>query len=96
MLQYICVYVRVCERERASVLQCVAVCCSVLQCVAVRCIVSHSPKSAVQPFYIANREASCLFKLIGPSDSSMEILFNLVATISRLLKITGLLCKRAL
>ena len=86
-----------CVAVCCSVLQCVAVCCSVLQCVAVCCSVLQC---------VANMRTTpiiCLI-LIGfgtgyPIEQNMirikrYAMPNMgVATISRLLKITGLVCR---
>jgi len=74
--------------SRAPV-QWAAVCCSVLQCVAVCC-------SVLQYVAVCNREQ--LLHSRAPVERAMlhsKVQYG-VATISRLLKITGLFCKRAL
>jgi len=81
-------YERVCSFcrvvECCSVLQCVAVCCSVLQCLSYERVCSS---------YERRSEMS--------RDNMMNILFRMlnsyrVALVSRIDKIIGLFCKRAL
>jgi len=67
-----------------SVLQFVALCLSVLQCVAVCCSVLQ----CVAVCWVSFVGRSCLF--------FTHVLYYGVATISRLLKIVSLCCKRAL
>jgi len=96
MLQRVagCCSVLQCVAVCCSVLQCAAVCCSVLQCVAVCCSKSHvqhclSPESAgVETQRQTQRQNVCLYLYFGS--------WYGVATISRLLKMIGLFCKRAL
>jgi len=89
----VCCSVLQCVAVGRSVLQCVAVCCSVLQCVAVCC--SVLPCVAV----------CCSVRMAGaftsdpPTQKEAHVCFLEcygVATISRLLRIIGLFCKRAL
>jgi len=82
----VCCSVLQCVAVCFSVLQCVAVCCSVLQCVAVCCSVS-------QCVAVCCSVLQCI--AVIHIWSLFCILTYGVATISRLLKIIGLFCKRA-
>jgi len=89
------------------VLQCVAVCCSVLQCVAVYCIVLQCAAVDCSAFQCAAVCCSVL-QCVAVCCSVLQCVavrcsannegshYYGVATISRLLKIIGLFCKRAL
>jgi len=79
-----------CVAVCCSVLQCVAVCCSVLQCVVVRLQCVAVCRSAIA-------ECCNASVLVSPSSRSALTLLSGethgVATISRLLKITGFFCR---
>ena len=74
-----------CVAVCCSTLQCVAVCCSVLQCIAVCC-------SVLQCVAVCCSERDSLFREYLPL---VHMCYG-VAMISRLHKIIGLICKRAL
>ena len=76
----VCCGVLQCVAVCCSVLQCVAACCSVLQCVAVRCSAEQWKRCRVLQY------VALLLHLFGYG----------VASMSRLLKIKGSFCKRAL
>ena len=78
-----------CAAVCCSVLQCVAVCCSVLQRVAVCCSVLQCAAACCS--VLQDKSWLPLSECICRCGSCYG-----VATISRLLKITGLFCKRAL
>jgi len=69
------------------VLQCVAVCCSVLQCVAVCCSVLQCV-DPIRECAVCCSELQSIAVRTWPTASIYG-----VATISRLLKITGLFCR---
>ena len=81
-----------CVAVCCSVLQCVAVCCSVLQCVAVCCNVLQCVENMLCLYRAPTRRA--------PSTRVLKVCDQKypygVASSSRLLKIIGLFCKRAL
>jgi len=79
------------------VLQCVAVCCSVLQCVAVCCSVLQWVAvccSVLQCVAVCGSVLQSLACLKYHLDATIR--YSGVATISRLLNMISLLCKRAL
>ena len=75
-----------------SVLRCVAVCCRVLQCVAVCCSMS-GPSVLLCVVSVLQCVATCW---VLKNKKSQKLAVYGVATISRLLEIIGLFCKRAL
>ena len=81
-----------CVREYGSVLQCVAVCCPVLQSVAVCC---SEMKWICMIWVTCDLWCVCLRVSAYVSLSLCAYEYG-VATMSRLLKIIGLFCKRAL
>jgi len=85
MCQFQCVSCSVSIAVCCSVLQYVAVCCSVLQCIAVYC-------SVLPCVAVCCSERDSLFREYLPL---IHMCYG-VATISRLHKIIGLICKRAL
>ena len=84
----VCGSVLQCVAVCCSVLQFVAVCCSVLQCVAVSCSGIFSCTDMYRVFLLFSMN-------IKYSSISKRNVYR-VATISRLLQIIGLFCKRAL
>ena len=98
----VCCSVLQCVAVCCSVLQCVAVCCSVLQCVRICDVTLHismtlwiTAKSCHVTLWQYMWHA-CNKAIMRIYDYDVTLYDYGVATISRLLEIIGLFCKRAL